>query len=114
VRNNDHLAFGAMSAILYAGLRIPEDVAVVGFDNLSLAAYAPVPLTTVEQPVDEIARLAVDLLFQRVEDTETATPKQTIFAKPSLVVRNRLSLVDEIHIWLNGRFNENRDLGIGY
>ena len=85
--NNDQLAFGAMRAILEAGLRIPEDIAVVGFDNISLSAYAPVPLTTVQQPVEEIGRLATELLFQRIEGTNTATPKQMIAVKPSLVVR---------------------------
>ena len=85
--NNDQLAFGAMRAILEAGLRIPEDIAVVGFDNIALSAYAPVPLTTVVQPVDEIARLATELLFERIEGTNTTIPNQMIAVKPTLVVR---------------------------
>jgi DNA-binding LacI/PurR family transcriptional regulator len=85
--NNDQLAFGAMRAILDEGLRIPEDVAVVGFDNITLSAYAPVPLTTVQQPVEEIARLATDLLFQQIDGTKEAVARQTISVKPSLIVR---------------------------
>ena len=73
--NNDHLAFGAMRAILEKGFRIPEDIAVVGFDNILLSAYGPVPLTTLRQPVEEIARLATDLLFQRIEGTDTDNSK---------------------------------------
>ena len=90
--NNDQLAFGAMKAILEAGLRIPEDIAVVGFDNIVLSAYAPVPLTTVQQPVEEIARLATELLFGRIEGTNTAIPKQMIAVKPTLVVRQSSSI----------------------
>ena len=60
---NDLIAFGAMTALRDAGLRVPEDVSVVGFDDISMAADMPTPLTTIHQPMEELGTEAVDLLF---------------------------------------------------
>lgn len=61
---NDDWAIGAMMALRAAGLRIPEDVAVTGFDNTSVGACLEVPLTTAAQPGRDMAEHAVALLFQ--------------------------------------------------
>lgn len=61
---NDLIAFGAMMALRDAGLRVPEDVSVVGFDDISMAADMPTPLTTIRQPMEELGTEAVDLLFK--------------------------------------------------
>ena len=66
---NDTVAFGAMAALRDAGLRIPEDVAVVGFDDIPLAAYASPPLTTVRLPAVELVRAAAEHLIERIEGT---------------------------------------------
>jgi DNA-binding LacI/PurR family transcriptional regulator len=50
------------------GLRVPEDVSLVGFDNVSLSGLARISLTTVAQPLDELARLGVQRLVDRIED----------------------------------------------
>lgn len=60
---NDKMAFGVMDAARELGLRIPEDVSVVGFDNLPEAAQVTPRLTTVDQSIQEMGRLAVKLLF---------------------------------------------------
>ncbi|MCW5642128.1 MAG: LacI family DNA-binding transcriptional regulator [Rhodoferax sp.] len=75
---NDDMAFGAMDAARYAlGLRIPQDVSVVGFDDVASAERAPYQLTTVRQPVGEMARMAVHLLLEHIED-RTKPPVVTL------------------------------------
>lgn len=63
---NDDWAIGAMAASAGAGLRIPHDIAVTGFDNYSVGAYLPVPLTTVTQPTHEKAEAAVRILLELI------------------------------------------------
>ena len=65
------MAIGAMRAACQLGREIPEDVAVVGFDNISWAAYADPPLTTVRVPTIEVGRLAARLLMERMGGTLT-------------------------------------------
>jgi len=64
---NDFTAIGAMCAARDAGLSIPENVAMVGFDNVPLAAYTAPPLTTVDQPTAEQGRQAAQLILERIE-----------------------------------------------
>lgn len=64
---NDFTAMGAISAARDCGLRIPDDVAIVGFDNVPLAAYATPPLTTVAQPTTEQGRKAAIMLLERID-----------------------------------------------
>jgi LacI family transcriptional regulator len=61
---NDSMAIGALSAARARGLSIPEDLSVVGFDDTVEAEIAYPPLTTVRQPLKELGRMAVDLLFR--------------------------------------------------
>lgn len=63
---NDHLAIGATRMILKRGLRIPEDVAIVGFDDVEEGRYSTPSLTTISPNKAEIARLAVDQLLRRI------------------------------------------------
>lgn len=67
---SDTLAAGAMRAIAQAGLRIPEDIAVVGFDGTELAEMVSPQLTTIEQPSRDIGRRAVDLLLSRIDNPD--------------------------------------------
>lgn len=64
---NDALAILTVRAIQQMGLRVPDDISVVGFDDISLAAYMNVPLTTMRQDAHEIGRLAVELLLDRLD-----------------------------------------------
>jgi DNA-binding LacI/PurR family transcriptional regulator len=64
---NDFTAMGAVNAIKRAGLRIPEDVAVVGYDDIPMASHISPTLTTVRQPTIEQGRLAAEFLLQRIE-----------------------------------------------
>ncbi len=64
---NDFTAMGAMAAARDLGIAIPEDIAIVGFDNVPLAAYTTPPLTTVAQPTAEQGRQAALMLLDRIE-----------------------------------------------
>ncbi len=68
----DSLALGALCALDEAGIRVPRDVSVVGFDDITFAAYATPPLTTVRQPVAELARHAVTYLLDLIDDQISA------------------------------------------
>ncbi len=63
---NDLSAIGVMRGLIDAGRRIPEDISVVGYDDIELAAYVDPALTTVRQSTEEMARLAVEDLFGRL------------------------------------------------
>ncbi|MGH9901059.1 MAG: LacI family DNA-binding transcriptional regulator [Pyrinomonadaceae bacterium] len=83
---NDFTALGAMSAIKKAGLRIPQDVAVVGYDDVPLATHTSPALTTVRQPTREQGRIAADFLLRRVESPEPP-PREERILNCELVVR---------------------------
>lgn len=83
---NDMIAFGAYAGVRERGLRVPEDVSIVGFDDIALAEIVDPPLTTVRQPVAEIARAAVERLLGRLQGTTTEVAGHTVFA-PELIVR---------------------------
>lgn len=63
---SDSMALGALNAARDRGVRVPEDVAIVGFDDLPLAAYATPSLTTMRQPLDEMSRQAVRLVIEQI------------------------------------------------
>lgn len=67
---NDFTAIGAMSAIKEAGLKIPEDIAIVGFDDIPLAIHTSPPLTTVRQPMLLQGQIAAEMLLRRIESEE--------------------------------------------
>ncbi|MDN4478685.1 LacI family DNA-binding transcriptional regulator [Demequina sp. SYSU T00039] len=83
---NDEMAAGLMLALTRAGRRVPEDVSVVGFDDIPLAGYLTTPLTTVRQPFAEIGALLVDRLMARIEDP-AAAPGGAVLVPCELVVR---------------------------
>jgi DNA-binding LacI/PurR family transcriptional regulator len=66
--SSDHMAFGVISEGRRRGLRVPEDLSVVGFDDMPLAPYCAPPLTTLAQPIEQIAQAAVDELITLIED----------------------------------------------
>ena len=83
---NDLVAIGVLRALRELGLRVPEDVSVVGFDDIDLASYLAVPLTTVRMPRREIGRRATQMLIQTVEAADVSEP-ETVVLETELVVR---------------------------
>jgi DNA-binding LacI/PurR family transcriptional regulator len=67
----DDIALGTVSAVWQLGLKVPEDISVVGFDDIPYAVMIAPPLTTVHQPIDEMARIAVNHLISLIENPET-------------------------------------------
>jgi DNA-binding LacI/PurR family transcriptional regulator len=64
--SNDLMAMGALRGIAARSLRVPDDIAVVGFDGIAIGRYTLPPLTTMAQPVREIVKLATELVLARV------------------------------------------------
>ncbi|WP_369230447.1 LacI family DNA-binding transcriptional regulator [Streptomyces sp. R21] len=71
---NDDMAIGLMRALTEAGLRVPDDVSVVGFDDIPVAPYVTPPLTSVRQPFDAVAREGLRLLVQAIEKPDVELP----------------------------------------
>ena len=84
---NDLLALGILQALVMSGeLSVPEDIALVGYDNIDFAESAVIPITTVRQPAEEIGRTAVDVLLREAEAGDQAVREQFVFT-PKLVIR---------------------------
>jgi DNA-binding LacI/PurR family transcriptional regulator len=83
---NDIAAIGCIRALHDSGLRVPQDVSVVGFDDIKEAAYQTPSLTTIRQPLHHMGALAVDLLLQQLGPSETKGPPE-VAVEPELIVR---------------------------
>jgi LacI family transcriptional regulator len=93
--SNDQMALGAMKAARRAGLRVPDDLAIVGFDDIPEAAYFCPPLSTVRQDMVELGRLAVRELSRMIETSlggETILELRAILLRPQLIVRESSAL----------------------
>jgi len=83
---NDFTAIGAMTAIKEAGLNIPKDIAIVGFDDIPTAVHTAPPLTTVRQPTRKQGQLAAEFLLRRIEKKEQL-PREERILECELIVR---------------------------
>ena len=83
---NDIAAIGAIRALKDAGLTVPGDVSVVGFDDIQSAAYSTPSLTTVRQPLREMGKRGARVLLDRIADREKEYPGEIVMA-PELVIR---------------------------
>ncbi|GAB2873896.1 LacI family DNA-binding transcriptional regulator [Streptomyces mayteni] len=88
---NDQLAVGVIRGMVENGVRVPDDVAVVGYGDLALASEGPLGLTTVAQPTELLGRTAVEALIRETADQESPSSAHqhsaTLF-RPSLVIRD--------------------------
>ena len=83
---NDLTAIGALRGVRSSGLRVPDDVGIVGFDDIDLAAWIDPPLTTVRQPTNAMGRWAVERLVALATSSEPIEPT-SVHLEPQLVVR---------------------------
>lgn len=83
---NDDLAIGAIKAVKSLGLKVPEDVSIVGFDNIDICEYVDPPLTTVDQPAVEMGIRGMQMLYQQMQNE----PLQNVveFKPYELMIRN--------------------------
>lgn len=78
---SDVIAFGAIRALVSAGLRVPEDVSAIGFDGITMSRYCVPVMTTIVQPSEQIALQSIELLVRQIEH---GTPAQTVTLQPEL------------------------------
>lgn len=88
---NDDMALGAVKAITEHGLRVPDDVSIVGFDNLLFSGFITPALTTVRRPIEELSRAAAAKLLSFIEKKETE--RSTVFFHTELVVRESVKTI---------------------
>jgi len=91
--HNDVMAIGALKAILDAGLRIPEDIAIVGFDNVHYSQYLQIPLTSVDQLTSELGASAAELALDLIAQKAKPEPPKSILLTPKLVTRQSSTLI---------------------
>jgi DNA-binding LacI/PurR family transcriptional regulator len=82
---NDRMAVGAIRALRETGLQVPNDVSVIGFDDIPLVSYFDPPLTTLRQPMEESGRQAVRLLIEAIQDP--SRPPEQVFTHARLIER---------------------------
>jgi DNA-binding LacI/PurR family transcriptional regulator len=82
---SDPLALGAVRAARRAGLRVPDDISVVGYDDSAFMNCTEPPLTTVRQPIEPMGRAAIDLLVNQINGGQV--PQEELLFEPELVVR---------------------------
>ncbi|MFD0366413.1 LacI family DNA-binding transcriptional regulator [Streptomyces sp. NPDC127114] len=84
---NDLLALGVLQALYTAGVRVPDDMAIVGYDDIEFAAAATVPLTSVRQPAVTLGARAAELLLEETGDQAEDHRHEHLVLQPELVVR---------------------------
>jgi LacI family transcriptional regulator len=83
---NDLLALGVLRVLLQAGVRVPEDVAIIGYDDIEFTSAAAVPLSSIRQPTYQLGKIATELLLEECDDPGGHAHQQIMF-QPELVVR---------------------------
>ncbi|MEV1026697.1 LacI family DNA-binding transcriptional regulator [Streptomyces sp. NPDC050264] len=84
---NDLLALGVLQSLYAAGVKVPDDMSIVGYDDIEFAAAATVPLTSVRQPALTLGAIAAELLLQETGERAAEHRHQHVVLRPELVVR---------------------------
>ncbi|WP_301098568.1 HTH-type transcriptional repressor PurR [Otariodibacter sp.] len=84
----DTIALGAISAITEKGLSVPEDISLVGYDNIHNSRFYAPPLTTIHQSKTRLGHMALDLLLERISNNKQAHEPKTLEFYPELVIRH--------------------------
>lgn len=90
---NDETAYKIVEIFRKAGHRVPEDLSVVGIDNSGLAKFCPVPLTSVENPVEKLGRTAAERMTWKIIRNEEM---ETVEFEPQLIMRNSVQVIHQI------------------
>ena len=84
---NDMMAIGAITAIRKAGLSVPSDISIIGFDNIQMTTAVTPMLTTVGQPIDEIAKISITQLINKIKYKNLAAKNKRIVLNATLITR---------------------------
>ncbi len=95
---NDVSAIGAIRALEETGLRVPEDVSVLGFDDIYGAAFHNPALTTIRQPLFEMGRLAAKIVLEELAGERGGDSASVLNVEPTLIVRNSTARISKAHI----------------
>lgn len=85
VFGNDEMAIGALEVLQSAKIRVPQDIAITGFDDIAVARHLNPALTTVKQPMRELGEQAVSLLFSRIQEPKSS--RRTVYLSTELIIR---------------------------
>lgn len=88
VQTSDYMASGLLAGFAEAGIAVPQDIAVLGFDDRELAGMLNPPLTTLAQPSAEVGRISAQMLFERISGTQKNTSPENIRVPMHLIIRN--------------------------
>ncbi|GLW10517.1 LacI family transcriptional regulator [Microtetraspora sp. NBRC 13810] len=88
---NDLLALGVLRGLMHAGVRVPQDVALIGYDDIDFASASAVTLSSVRQPTHRLGQVATELLLDECDNPETHAHQQIMF-QPELVIRESTRL----------------------
>ncbi len=86
---NDVMAMGIVSSLHACGVRVPEDVSVAGYDDISVSGLQETPLSTVHQPLEQMSRIAVENLFRQINGD--ATVVEPVYLEPRVVLRKSIA-----------------------
>ncbi|WP_339327193.1 substrate-binding domain-containing protein [Clostridium beijerinckii] len=86
---NDEMATGAIKAITEHGLKVPEDISILGFDGNEIGRFITPSITTIKRPIGEIARIATDLLLRLLNNEQDITTKK-IYIESELELGNSI------------------------
>ena len=95
VSYNDQIALEVIRALEDAGLKVPEDVSVTGYDDSYLASSGKVPLTTVAHPQEKLGEMAAELLLGLLKEGNIPESERQILVKPELVIRGILQIPEK-------------------
>ena len=90
VCHNDMMAIGVQNACVELGIKVPNDISVIGYDDIQLASISSPPLTTIRLPLDSIASQAIESITSKITDKSTNTDS-FISITPSLIVRRSVN-----------------------
>jgi DNA-binding LacI/PurR family transcriptional regulator len=94
ISHSDSTLLRVLAALRREGLRVPEDISVVGFDDITLARHIELPLTTVSQRIPDMAARAVELLRRKCEVAAEERPPAQIVLEPQLIIRASTANID--------------------
>jgi LacI family repressor for deo operon, udp, cdd, tsx, nupC, and nupG len=91
IGSSDTLVIGLMKAALEKGIQIPDKLSVVGFDDIAIAKYVQPSLTTIRQPIEEMAKKAIEIIIKQIERKELSNDELFIEMTPKLIIRQSTS-----------------------